>query len=151
MENKTNIKQALFEACIKAQEKIIANAKEVIEEASESANDYTDTEEEAFDAYREQLQQRKDMYTTQILAARNDLDYLRGINFDMKDVIEEGAVIVTNTQNFFIAISLGKLEAEGKNFFAISISAPIYQVMAGLKAGDSFHFRDRDYKIVEIF
>ena len=151
MENKALIKQTLFEACIKAQEQIIANAKEVIAEAAESATDYTDTEEEAFDAYREQLQQRKDMYTTQILAARNDLDYLKAINFDLKEAVEEGAVIKTPNQNFFIAISVGKIAVEGVNYFAISNSAPIYQVMSGLKSGDSFHFRDRDYKITEIF
>ncbi|MBC8109897.1 MAG: hypothetical protein H7Y04_02435 [Verrucomicrobia bacterium] len=148
MEN--TIKQHLFDACLQVQEKMIANAKEVIAEAAESAIDYSDTEEEAFDAYREQLQQRKDMYTTQILQAQNDLDYLKAIMLDKKEYIEEGAIVKTNLQNFFIAISAGKVEAEGKSYFAISVSAPIYQVMSGLKAGDEFHFRDRDYKILEV-
>ncbi len=151
MENNSQIKQKLFEACITAQEKIIFNAKEVIEEASESANENTDNEEEAFDAYREQLQQRKDMYTTQLLTARNDLDYLKAINLNKKDLIEEGAIVKTNLQNFFIIISLGKISIDDQQFFAISSSAPIYSVMDGLKSGESFHFRDRDYKILEIF
>ena len=151
MENKSQLKHKLSEACIAAQEKIIFNAKEVIEEASESANENTDNEEEAFDAYREQLQQRKDMYTTQLLTARNDLDYLRGINMGKKEKIEEGAIVKTNLQTFFIIISLGKIIVEEQQFFAISTSAPIYSVMDGLKAGDSFHFRDRDYKILEIY
>jgi len=151
MENNSQIKEKLFEACIAAQEKIIFNAKEVIEEASESANENTDNEEEAFDAYREQLQQRKDMYTTQLLTARNDLDYLKAINLNKKDLIEEGAIVKTNLQNFFIIISLGKISIEDQQFFAISSSAPIYSVMDGLKSGESFHFRDRDYKILEIF
>jgi transcription elongation GreA/GreB family factor len=150
-ENKSNIKQMLFETCVKAQEKIIANAREVIEEAAESATEYTSTEEESFDSYREQLQQRRDMYTTQMLAARNDLDYLRNINFGEKTTVEEGAVVKTNLQSFFIAISLGKVELEGKTYFAISTSAPIFKAMDGLKAGDTFHFRDRDYKITDIF
>jgi TPP-dependent trihydroxycyclohexane-1,2-dione (THcHDO) dehydratase len=152
MEDHLPIKLALFDACVKAQEKIIANAKEVIEEVAESATEYTDTEEESFDSYREQLQQRRDMYTTQMLTARNDLDYLRTVPYQgIKTEIEEGAIVRTNVQNFFIAISLGRVEAGGKSYFAISTSAPIYSVMDGLKAGATFHFRDRDYKILEVF
>jgi transcription elongation GreA/GreB family factor len=108
--------------------------------------------EEGFVSYREQLQHARDMFTMQLQNTLNDLETLQQVPaHSLTPTIENGAVVITDKQNFFIAVSIGKVTAEEKTYFTISTSAPIFQAMVGLKKGDSFNFRDRSYKISDVF
>lgn len=69
----------------------------------------------------------------------------------VKTAVSDGALVITNTNAFFIGISLGELTLEnGEKVFAISSKAPIFQAMKGLEAGASFTFNEMTRKITAV-
>lgn len=67
------------------------------------------------------------------------------------DVVDLGAVVVTNQRTFFISTSLERVEIEGRTVIGISQKAPIYQVMKGKKAGESFDYGGVRFAILEVY
>ena len=65
--------------------------------------------------------------------------------------VEPGSVVVTDQRTFFIAISSEKIEIDGQLIYGISINAPIYAAMQGLKKGDKFEFNDIAYEIQNVY
>lgn len=152
MDDKLSLKINIYHACLEMQKKMVETAKMATKEAQENANTNDDSTEEGFVSYREQLQHARDMYTVQLQNTQNELEVLQQIPaHSLTSIIESGAVVHTDKQNFFIAISQSKVTVNKKDYFSISTSAPIFQAMVGLKQGDSFTFRDRTYKIQEVF
>ncbi len=150
--DKLDLKRKLFDACVDTQKEVVKTAKEAMLEAQENANSEEGSSEEMTESYREQMHQTRDMYAIKWRSSQNDLDLLEAVPaYDIKPVIESGAVVQTNTGNFFIAIGMNKLTVSGETFFPISTSAPIFQAMVGMKKGDSFQFRDRQYEITDVF
>jgi len=152
MENKLALKRRLYEECLTRQRNSVQRVKDVMKEAQESALADDENSEELFDSYREQMQHTREMYASQLNSAQNELDVLERVPAsDITNVIEPGAVVRTDNQNFFVAISMGKIDLEGKVYFPISTSSPIFQAMVGLKQGATFQFRDRKFTIKEVF
>ncbi len=77
---------------------------------------------------------------------------LEGLNPEfLHKEVGQGAVVITDSLRFLIASSAQKFKVDGKDFYGISIAAPIYAVMEGKKTGDSFSFNGKKYKIEDIF
>ena len=152
MEDKLAFKRRLYQECLKLQRNSVKRVRDVMKEAQESALADDESSEELFDSYREQMQHTREMYASQLQTAQNELDVLERVPAnDLSQVIESGAVVRTDNQNFFVAISLAKIELDGKTYFPISTSSPIFQAMVGLKQGATFQFRDRKFNIKEVF
>jgi transcription elongation GreA/GreB family factor len=152
MEDKLAFKRRLYQECLKLQRNSVQRVRDVMKEAQESALADDENSEELFDSYREQMQHTREMYASQLQTAQNELDVLERVPAnDLSQVIESGAVVRTDNQNFFVAISLAKIELDGKTYFPISTSSPIFQAMVGLKQGATFQFRDRKFNIKEVF
>ncbi len=84
--------------------------------------------------------------------AQMEMGYLKSLNTDqVNEMVEAGAVVVTNQRIFFIAVSIEKVEIEGEAIYGISTNAPIYSAMAGLKKDDKFEFNGINYKIESIY
>lgn len=145
-------KQLLAEA-LRIQKQTVETARKAMQEAQESANDNEDdTEEKLFNSYREEMQNKRDLFAKQLEQAIDDLAMLSKVNVqDPHTVAEFGSVVITDQQKLFVATSLGQLKLESDTFFAISPSAPIYKAFMGMKAGSSFTFRDKSIKILEVY
>ncbi len=77
---------------------------------------------------------------------------LKQINIEKEyDKVTVGSIVVTDTQSYFIAVSIGGLKIEDKNFFVISPQSPLYLAMTGHKKNDTFIFRDKTHKIMDVF
>lgn len=76
----------------------------------------------------------------------NNLDPLK-----TSDTVEPGAVVVTNKLTFYISASIERFDVDGNEFFGISVKAPIYAEMAGLKKGAMFKYNETEYEILDIF
>lgn len=61
-----------------------------------------------------------------------------------------GSIVKTNLMNFYIAVSLGKIDVEDESFYAISFSSPIGQLLRNKKVNDQFEFNQSKYIIKEI-
>jgi transcription elongation GreA/GreB family factor len=145
-------KKALLEECLKLQSKVVENARKAMLDAQESANEAQGGMEEKFESFREQMQQDRDMYARQFEEAVSALALLKRVDLNREPhEVEFGTVVVTEVQKYFICISLGQLVFEGETVFAISAQTPLYQAMSGKKVGEYFCFRDRQFKITDLF
>jgi hypothetical protein len=62
-----------------------------------------------------------------------------------------GAIVITETQKIFIAAGLGKIVVDNEEYFVISAMVPFYSAIDGKKAGDTYEFRGKKEKILEVF
>jgi transcription elongation GreA/GreB family factor len=152
-EQQLELKKRLLAECLKTQNSIVANARNAMNEAHESALEYDEAaEDNMVDSYREEMQGKRDMFARQLEHSLEDLALLHKVPTDkVLDSVMFGSVVITETQKLFVCISLGLLKTENDQFFAISPAAPLYKAISGLHKGDSFLFRDKKIKILDIF
>jgi transcription elongation GreA/GreB family factor len=58
-----------------------------------------------------------------------------------------GSIVKTNTVNYFLAISAGKIVVENEIFYAVSSKSPIGQLLIGKKKNDTLQFNGNQYNI----
>ena len=146
-----HIKQKLVGLCKDTQMKMVESAKAAKNEAQHALNEYGPNKDR-YDSFRDQLIGRRDMFANQYQKALSDLNVLQQINCqELKDKVEFGAIVISDISKFIVAISSGKIEHNGDVYYAISPAVPLYKVMQGLKAGDSFEFNGKLQTIKELF
>ena len=64
--------------------------------------------------------------------------------------IHLGSLIFTEKANYFLAISVGKLVVADKQYFAISVSSPIGQLLLGKQESDVIFFNGNQIKIIKV-
>ena len=144
-------KEKLITACKNIQSDTINNLKVEVEDAQTAANEYG-LPKDRYDSFRTQLLRKKDMFAQQLVKATEQLDLLMRIEFEKEYLkCEFGAAIITNKQNLFISIGLGKVQVDEDVFYAISPAVPIYKAMEGKKVGEGFSFNNISYKIDKIY
>ncbi|MDY7395779.1 GreA/GreB family elongation factor [Aureibaculum sp. 2210JD6-5] len=139
------IKQQLFEACQNyvlerenTMNKIISsNQKALSSETKSSAGDKHETGRAML-----QLEMEK---TGQQLAVINQMKTIldRILLDDNSKIAKLGSLVITNKNNYFLAISVGELQVENKRYYAVSIASPIGKLLLGKKVGDEFEFNDK--------
>jgi transcription elongation GreA/GreB family factor len=145
-------KKNLRIACLEVQQRLADTAKTAMQQAQESANGEKGTMEDRFESFREQCQINRDMYAKQWQELLSGLLVLQKMDVSRKnDAVTLGSVVVTDTQAFFISISIGEVKLKGKAYFAISTSSPLFKAMAGKRQGDRFPFRDKIHQIVDVY
>ena len=79
------------------------------------------------------------------------ISHLQEINFSAKSRVEPGAVVRFNNRSFIIAIATSQFECAGESYMGISTKAPVYELIEGLEAGDTFKLNDRTVKIQAVY
>ncbi len=150
--NKPEVKHELLNACLAVQQKKVDNANAAMKQAQESANGEKGSMGDKFESFREQMQIDRDMHAKQYDEASEVLATMLKIDADKPNtLVALGAVALTDFQNLFISASLGQVKVGENTFVAVSLSSPIYLILAGKKKGDRFTFRDKEYKILDVF
>ncbi|MDT0676897.1 transcription elongation factor [Autumnicola musiva] len=76
--------------------------------------------------------------------SRLDLDHF-------SETVDFGSVVETEKNYYFISVPLGELQLEnGSSFFAISTEAPVYEGLKGKKAGESYKFNGKEFKVIAL-
>ena len=146
------LKQRLLNECLRIQNLQIQTAKSAMDEAQESANEHQGAMEDKFESFREACQIQRDMFAKQLDEAITTLSILKRINATKENKnIMLGSVIITNTQKFFISVSLGEITVAGDKYFAISAMSPLFKAMVNKNVGEDFSFRNTNYRIEAIF
>ena len=146
------LKKRLLQESTKILNVQLQAAKEAMDDAQESANEHQGAMEDRFESFREACQIQRDMYARQLDELITTMSMLKRINATkVNQDVTLGSVVLTELQNYFIGVSLGEIKLEGDSFFAISGMSPIYKAMAGKTSGDTFVFRDKAYKILQVF
>lgn len=145
-------KKRLLQECTKTLNAQIKAAKDAMDEAQESANEHQGAMEDKFESFRENCQIQRDMYARQLDELIRTLSILRNINATKTNKeVSMGAVVQTELQNYFIGVSLGVIKIDDESYFAISGMSPLYKVMAGRTSDEEFTFRDKTYKILQVY
>lgn len=153
-ETKIAAKLQVLAECIKIQKAHVENARKAMNEAQESANEGDDsTEEKLYNSYREEMQNKRDMFARQFEVAMEDLNQLHQIVTSKEyQKAEFGSMVETSDgAHYFISTSLGQIKVNGKTIFAVSALAPIFKAFEGKKKGDSFTFRDKVSTITDVY
>ena len=144
-------RQQVICSCIEQQEHIANVAKQEMDSAQQQSNDYG-ANVDRYDSYRTKMMRSRDMYARQYSNALEGIRYLKDLlKQPPHDVVEHGAVVITDRQNFFLSIGAGKFMVEKQVFFAISAQTPIYMALKGKKEGDTIVFNGQSQTIKEIY
>ncbi len=149
--DRLKLKQKILDACFKQQTKVIENLKVVMEEVADSAEEYG-LPKDLYDSYRNQMMSKREMFAQQLLKINEQVDILRRVDMTRTyHLIRFGAVVITESQRLFVATGIGKIMVEGEEYFVISAMVPFYTAIDGKKAGDTYEFRGKKEKILEVF
>ena len=138
-------------SCIEQQEHIANIAKQEIDSAQQQSNDYG-ANVDRYDSYRTKMMRSRDMYAKQLSNALAGIRYLQDLLKEPPhDVVEHGACVVTDRQNFLLSIGAGKFMVGNQVWFAISAQTPIYVALKGKRVGDSIVFNGQGQTIKDIY
>ena len=147
-----SLKAALHQRCMQYAEARIHTAEQAMHNAQEAANE--EGKSSAGDKYetgRAMMQIERDKAAQQVDESLKLKRILESIRTDVyMDKIALGAAVLSDDINFYIAISVGKMQVEGKDFIAMAANAPVAQLLMGLKVGDTFHFNGRQHVVRSI-
>ncbi len=120
---------------------VYAEAADLDEESTLDPEDYSQQDQSRDSAKNLELR---------INRTKMSLDNFLNLDFGVKTEVEPGALVLTNSLNFFIGITSAMFDHEGKKYIGLNTDAPIYAALMGAKAGDKVAFNGQEYKIQEI-
>lgn len=143
------VKQQLYKQCAAYIDKRLQTVKDIISSnqtalESETKSSVGDKHETG----RAMLQLEIEKAGNQLISITQMQQTLAKINVDnLSRIACLGSVIYTEKVNYFLSISCGKLTADNKQFFAVSVSSPIGKLLLGKQVGDSFLFNGKKITI----
>ncbi len=151
MESNLSVKEKLLARCIEIKLESEKHTLAAMNEAQKSANEYGPARDR-YDSFRSQLMRKRDMLAQQLAKVEEELRFLRQIKIDkVSTAIEPGTMAVLDSQTIFILLGIGKLDIDNNPYYVISPVVPLAIAMKDHKAGDSFTFRGKTMKIIEIY
>ena len=152
MAKKIDHKEELHKACLAYANKRIATATEAYDMAQDAANEESKNSAGDDDNSKAMLQIEAEQQAKHVAEARKlKEEMLRIVPSNKSSQVGPGTVVKTNSGNYFISISAGKIEVGKDVYFAVSLSSPIGQALKGLKSGDKVKFNDKSIEILDIY
>jgi len=145
------IKQQLLQICNEHVEKRIADYKNEIDLIKESieSNDKGSSEDD--DSGNGKLLNDLEKNMGYLNEARKTQDYLKLVKANLLSTSAAlGSLVKTDSLHFFISISVGKIEIDNQDYYAISLQSPIGQLLKQKSAGDTFEFNGTKYTVTEV-
>lgn len=146
------IKIAIHKTCSAIVEERIKRIRTIIKETQAAANN--ETKSSAGDKHetgRAMAQLETEKLSKQLVEAIKTEQVLAKINPEQQhQKIGLGSLVITNYGNFYISISLGKVEISDEIYFAISSESPIGKSLIGLRKEKQFSFNEKKYVIEEL-
>ncbi|MBI1766844.1 MAG: 3-oxoacyl-ACP synthase [Bacteroidetes bacterium] len=150
--NYPDLKKQLHTLCIAIVQQRIVLAKQAMDSAQESANQ--EEKSSAGDKYetgRAMAQIERDQAAQQLdegLKLKKALDQINPNSSSIKAGL--GSLVITDQNRFYISISAGKLEVDGKEYIAISPQSPIGKLLLNRNINDEIKFQNMAQAILEI-
>lgn len=130
----------------------IAETLEAVAQAKQSQEE--DTKSSAGDKYetgRAMIQQEIDKHglrLSKLQQLKKELSLINPSHTD--DKIGFGSLATINGEKYFISIALGKIALGGQEYYALSLAAPICQMLKGKRAGERVAFQGREMRIESV-
>jgi transcription elongation GreA/GreB family factor len=81
---------------------------------------------------------------------QNHRNVIEALPFGRTAVVEPGAVVSVNNRYFVIAVPTQVISIDGIDIIGISVESPLYEAMAGLRAGEIFDFRQKTFVVTDV-
>lgn len=147
-----NLKAILYMQCMEYVMLRIETAKQALNHAQESAN--AEEKSSAGDKYetgRAMAHLEREKALDQLNEATKLKSALeKASHTSASDRVGLGSIVFTDTLNFYLAISAGKLSANGVEFVALAPASPLGTILVGRQKGDRFIFNKQPLVITEI-
>jgi hypothetical protein len=132
------IKQELYNACAAYVAQRVGTANNAVVDAQASANsEEKSTAGDKHDTARAMMQLAAEQNAKHLAAAKKLNHALTLINTEaVHSKVSLGSLVIASNGNFYIAISAGKIELDGKVYYAISPTSPMGQLLNDLKKRD---------------
>jgi transcription elongation GreA/GreB family factor len=131
----------------------IVAATKAMNDVQNDANQ--ETKSSAGDKYetsRAMLQQEKDKHALQLAQALDLRQQLERLDPAVAyPDIQLGSLVRTSEGDYYLAVSLGKMQVEGKTVYVLSTAAPLGQVLLHRKVGDTIVFQGRKIEILALW
>ncbi len=147
-----DLKADLYSQCLAYVNQRIDTARQALNEAQESAN--SEEKSSAGDKYETgramaHLEREKALgQLNEGLKLKASLEKVSIENTD--EEVRLGSIVFTNTTNFYLTISAGKLLSGGVEFIALAPASPLGALLMGRKKGDQFVFNNQTWLIKDI-
>lgn len=146
------IKEQLYNHCVSTIEEKLSIINSVLNSAQDSANHETkSTAGDKHDTARAMAHLESEKNAKQLIEInklKKVLPYLK--DHKNKEIIELGSIVKTNGSNYYISISLGKIDLKDESYFAISAVTPIGRLLIGKTVGDSILFNGKSIEILTV-
>lgn len=147
-----NFKIKVHTHCLKLVDDRIALARKLIEEAQTSANQ--DTKSSMGDKYetsREMMALEMRKAGEQLQEASKLKQVLGELNpNNVEQKITLGSLISTSIGDFYLSVSLGQIEIEGRPLYILSAVSPLGKELINRREKDEFGFNSREIKILSV-
>ena len=146
------LKRELLKLCKDFVQGRIQNAEAAMQNAQQSANsEERSTAGDKHDTARamSHLEQEKSAkYLDEAVKLKRALSEL--LKAKSGDAIDFGSLVVTNQGTYFIALSIGAVKLNTKNYFVVSPTSPIAIAFKGLKLGDTAFLNGRSFVVEKV-
>ncbi|MFT6500086.1 MAG: hypothetical protein ACJASQ_000193 [Crocinitomicaceae bacterium] len=140
-------------------EKMLSHQQTIIAELSQrisSLHTMVDIDEESThdpEDYSHQFesQELEHLIKVQLNKAKSGLQQLESIDFNPKNTITTGSIVVTDKVVFFIGFSMVPFKVGTDKIVSISINSPIYSLMANKVEGDQFTHAGNSFTVEKIY
>ena len=147
------IKELLIDKCRHYTLDRISRAEEAMHAAQQAANE--ESKSSAGDKYnttRALMQIERDKNARQLVEAQKLTQAMDQISTAKQfDKVDLGCLVEASSGNFFISISMGKVEIDGYLVYAISPASPIGQLLIGKSEGEKAEFNKKVITIHKIY
>ncbi|WP_431134173.1 hypothetical protein [Psychroserpens mesophilus] len=145
------IKTKLHEVCLSHVNKRISSYKDKIETIKDAIESNDKSSDEDDDSGHGKLLNDLEKNAQYLSDASKMMDVIKLINpKTIHPNIVLGSLVKTDSSNFYIAVSIGKVAIDEESYFIISKSSPIGQLLLNKTVGDEIVFNDSRYKILEV-
>lgn len=146
-----NIKQELLQVCTDYVNKRIYNYKLEMDTIKDSIENNDKGNSEDDDSGNGKLLNDLEKNAQHLNDATKLMETLKQINPKIQNESGTlGSIVYTQTNVFFLSVSVGKIELEGSNYFAISLQSPIGMLLKNKTKGDQINFNGTFYTITDI-
>lgn len=148
----SDIKTELYNYCLSTIETKLNTINSVFDSAQSAANNETkSTAGDKHDTARAMAHLESEKNAKQLVEInklKRVLPYLK--EFKISDKAGLGSLVITNSGNYYLSISLGKITLNSINYLLISPVTPIGKLLVGLSVGDVVSFNSKSIKVLEL-
>ena len=152
MQDPYHIKKQLLDTCTEYVDQRLQKLRSQIKSLEESLN--SETKSSAGDKHetgRAMVQLEREKSGRQLFEAEKLEKLISKVSIENhSEVIKLGSLVITSQVNYFIAISVGKVEVKNVSYYAIAPDTPIGKLLLGKKVDDEVIFNRSCFRISKI-